>query len=224
MKQILNIMLIVVIGTSALKAQDDGISGFLFEEGNVLLSGFGGPLVELTLINGCFAVCSGGGGALLLNQSFFVGGYGMNLQTQHFREDLTQIVDIDKPMLYFNHGGLWMGYVHKHEKPLHFGFSVKVGGGEISLIDQYFNYPFIDERKAVDKVFVLTPQIEFEMNFTSWMKLNIGAGYRYVGGIDKAYQVTGQEIVMYYENKDFNTPFLSLGFLFGWFDQAKREL
>lgn len=221
MKRILHFSVIMLLSITVLTAQEEKEPRFLFQEGNVMLSGFGGPLVEFTAIGDKFAVCSGGGGGILLNQTLFIGGYGMGLSTNHFRDDLKDIVSIDRPKLYFNHGGLWIGYIHNHHNPFHCGFSLKVGGGEIAMVDEYFNYPFLDERRGVDKIFVITPQVEFEMNFTTWMKMNIGAGYRFTGGVDKSYQQTGGEVTKYYQQKDFSTPFLSLNLLFGWFDQSK---
>ncbi|MFO7722315.1 MAG: hypothetical protein R6V49_03735 [Bacteroidales bacterium] len=204
-----------------LNAQEREEPRFLFSEGNLFLSGFGGPLAEFTLIGNDFALCNGGGGAFLVNQTFFFGGYGMGLSTSHYRDDMKDITGIDHPKLYFNHSGLWLGYIHNHFKPIHPALSVKLGGGEISLTDIYFHTTPFDERKGVDKVFVVTPQIEVEMNFTPWMKMNVGAGYRFVSGVDRLYQVTGHDPEMYYNAGDFSTPFLNLGFYFGWFNQSK---
>lgn len=205
-------------------AQEDKKPQFLFQDGNMLVSGFGGPIAEFWIHDNSFAMSNGGGGAVLLNQRFFIGGYGMGLSTRHFREDLKGLstVQMERPMVCFNHGGLWLGAVFMHHKTMHFGFSTKLGGGEIALIDEYFDSN-IDERKAVDKVFVVTPQIEFEMNLTPWMKFNAGLGYRYVGGIDRFYQYSNDDFLVhfYYDKHHFNAPFLSAGFQFGWFDQSK---
>jgi hypothetical protein len=221
MKKSILIVLTAFFLCANLSAQENKEPRFLFSGGNLFLSGFGGPLAELTIVGDNFAVCNGGGGAFLINQAFFFGGYGMGLSTNHYRDDMADITGIDHPKLYFNHGGLWLGYIHKHYKPVHPAFSLKMGGGEISLTDIYFHATPFDERKGIDKVFVLTPQIELEMNFTPWMKMNIGAGYRFVSGVDKSYQITGHDPEMYYKAGDFSTPFLSLGFYFGWFNQSK---
>ena len=70
---------------------------------------------------------------------------------------------------------------------------------------------------GLDQVFVLTPQLELEMNIASWFKINIGAGYRFVSGIDKKYTNSSGETANYFKSSDFNTPQASLSFLFGSF-------
>jgi hypothetical protein len=220
MKRI-TVMFMLTISTSLfLSSQENKAPRFLFGEGNLFLSGFGGSLTEITLLGDRFAIYNGGGGGLLVNQTVFIGGYGLGLSTNHYRDDMKDITGIDHPKLYFNHGGLWVGYIHQHYKPMHPSISLKVGGGEISLTDTYFHAAPFDERKGVDKVFVATPQIELEMNFVPWLKMNVGAGYRFVAGVDKSYQITGHDPQMYYNAKDFSSPFLSLGFYFGWFNQS----
>lgn len=195
---------------------------FLFQNGNVLLSGFGGVLSDISIVDNNLALYSGGGGAFLINQKLWIGGFGLGLTSRHFREDLKNIVDIDKPKLIFKYGGLWIGYIHKYYNPFHISVSLKAGGGQIALVDEYFHYTPFDDRKAVDKVFVISPAIELEINCTSWMKTSIGIGYRYVGGIDRAYRLNiNEEPVQYYDQNTFNYPYLRLGFLFGWFDQSK---
>lgn len=219
-RRILFAALMLFVNMMMAKSQEPETPRFLFQEGSLKVSGFGGPLAEFSAMDKEFALYNGGGGAVLINQTFFVGGYGIGLSSDHFRDDLGVITGIDHPKLYFHHGGLWLGYIYKHFKPVHAGLNVKIGGGEISLLDEYFPYDPFDDRAAVDKIFVVTPQIEVELSLTAWMKMNVGGGYRFVTGIDKAYQFPGEDEVLYYNRKSFNAPFLSLGFLFGWFNQA----
>ena len=204
--------------------QDTQEPKFLFQGNNVSLSAFLGFTAEFTCIEKDFALCNGGSGAFLLNHRWFLGGYGMGLTTAHYRDDLKDIVNIERPRLRFSHGGLYFGYIHRHHKPFHCAISLKAGGGKIALVDEYFHYSPLDEMKAVDKVFVISPRLDVEMNFTSWMKAYIGIGYRYVGGIDRKYKITGQEPVMYYEQNKYSAPFASAGFHFGCFYKRAESI
>ncbi len=219
-KWIINLILALMV-PGALLAQEAEKPRFLFGSENVVLSGFGGPLAEFCSIDQKFDLYDGGGGALLINQTWFIGGYGMGLATKHYREDLKDVTGIARPKLYFEHGGIWLGYIHQHYKPLHGGFSLKLGGGEISLVDEFFQYGPLDERKATDRIFVITPQLEGELSLAPWVKFNAGIGYRYVAGIDKKYQYPGQEEHLYYDKKHFSRPFFSAGFYFGYFNQSR---
>jgi hypothetical protein len=205
----------------SVEAQEPVKPTFLFGSAKVLLSGFGGPLAEFCSIDKKFALYKGGGGALLINQTWFIGGYGMELSTSHYREDLRDITGIDRPKLFFEHGGLWLGYIYRYKKPFHAGFSLKLGGGEISLVDEFFQYGPLDDRTAVDRIFVATPQLETELSLAPWIKFNAAIGYRYIAGMDKKYILSGGPEQMYYNRKDFSRPFLSAGFYFGYFNQSR---
>jgi hypothetical protein len=210
-------------------AQDVNKPEYLFEgNGKVRVSGFGGPMVGFSSTEGNFSVFSGGGGAVLLNQTFFFGGYGMGLASQHSREDITVYDPIpDESTTYrnlateFGHGGFWLGYIHQSYKKVHLAASSKFGWGALTLIDEDY---MSDELWSLvtDVVFVVTPQLEVEMNLFRWFKVNIGAGYRFVTGVDKTYCMTknGPEF-KYFDAKDFNQPELNVTFMFGGF--GKKE-
>lgn len=69
--------------TNITMAQDDKPTQYLFGNGKTTVNGFGAPIVQFWSKGGDFAVSSGGGGAVLINQTFFIGGYGMGMATEH---------------------------------------------------------------------------------------------------------------------------------------------
>lgn len=178
------------------------------------ISGFGGPIIQFTKVNSEFAVFNGGGGAVLFNQTFFLGGYGMGLSTTHKYDisDSSIFKRQDKDELIFGHGGFWIGYINKHHKIIHWGASTKIGWGAISLYDPDFQ---IDDEtnQAIDLINVITPMIECELNVTKWFKINGGLGYTFVNSIDKKY----------YKNSDFNYPVANLSLLFGNFVKKSKN-
>jgi hypothetical protein len=165
----------------------------LFGSG-VRISGFGGPFMSFTVINGGFAHMMGGGGGLLLD-NFFFGGYG---------EGLTNYVENmpDGDQIEFGHGGFWTGYSFLGSKPVHPAVSCQIGWGDITLTDSESQ-----ETNNEDNVFVITPTIECEMNFFSFFRLSVGANYRFVTGVN-SYNLT---------TWDMSGPGVFLAFKFGGF-------
>jgi len=190
--------------------------------GKVVVSGFGGPTVGFSAIEDNLAVFTGGGGAVLLNQKVFFGGYGEGLSTIHERDPFTIVNASGFKEEYtdlrteFGHGGFWLGYIHQSHKAIHLAASTKVGWGGASLIDKS-DWKKHDGDLVTDNVFVLTPQLEVELNMLRWFKINIGAGYRLVSGFGKTYENIDGERVKYFDEADFSQPELTVSFLFGGF-------
>ncbi len=188
---------------SRLHAQDrarDAEPKVLFGSENIAISGFGGIIVEFSSIEGNAAITNGGEGAVLFNRSIYLGGYGVSLSNSLHKE-----VGGIRRNVSANHGGLIVGYVLFPHKLLHFGLSNKIGWGVLRLNPEDALLPTI--APISDNLFVWQPQIEGEMNFSNWFKVNAGIGYRTVRGVNNSY----------YKNTDLNSPILTLSFLFGWF-------
>lgn len=198
------------------------------------VSGFGGLITEFSAVNNEFAFSMGGEGAVLFNQSLYFGGYGIGMVnfptyelTEHNSLYRRGNVTTSKNII-FGHGGLMVGFIFRPNKPLHFGVSSKFGWGAITLIDEFYKTNYFPQtgyhENMVDPVFVFTPQLELEMNFTSWFKLNLGVGYRVVTGVDATYVYYNTEGPIdvleerrYFESDAFNSMAFSIGFLFGGF-------
>lgn len=160
------------------------------------ISGFGGPFVEFSGLGDELAIGGGGGGAVIFNNTLFIGGYGTSYYLN--RRDFENFQDVK---LDFGHGGLWLGYIHRAENIVHGGFSTKFGWGSTLIYDN------TDFNLADDRMFVIQPQVEVELNLTLWFKLNMGIGYRYVSGVDN-------DILT---SKEVNGFAGTLSFIFGWF-------
>jgi len=193
-----SLLLLLMMSCLFTQAQNDGGIQYLLS-GDVKVSGFGGPIVEFSSIQGELAVSNGGGGAVLLNNRFFAGGYGLGVSNRIQ-------TDADETRLRFGHGGLWIGYIHQPQELIHFGGSVKLGWGNVEL--RRSSSSFLSNRLlADDNVLVLNPQGEVEVNITKWFKVNGAVGYRLVTGLND------EDI----SNSDVSSVNFSLGFLFGWF-------
>jgi hypothetical protein len=202
-----------------LQAQNPGDSTQYLLTEKTELSGFGAPFIDFSSVDNEFAVCLGGGAALMVNQTFFIGGYFEGIMTNHYRPDLQTIVDAQKPKISLEHGGIWMGYVYKHQKAVHGGLSMKLGWGEIDLKDGESGNPASDFDYR-DRIFTIQPQAELELNLTEWFKVNVGVGYRFITGIDATYQIEDNP-VNFYDNSDFNSFVGTIALIFGGKDKKK---
>jgi hypothetical protein len=159
-----------------------------------VIGAFGGPLIEVGSINGEFGADVGGGGALVIN-NFFIGGYGLGT-------DYPQItIDNEDYNIRFKHGGFWLGYTSDAQKLLHFYSSARLGWGKTQIRG---DGPAV----ASDRVFVLTPEVGFEVNLTNFMRVAFTGGYRVVTGVSKLGD---------FANDDFSSPIGAITFRFGGF-------
>ena len=231
MKNILSILFIGLLSLSVVKAQDDSEEEFktLFSSnGESSVSGFGGIVLDFSSVNGDFGYSMGAEGAALFNKSVFIGLYGQALvnfpsyQLNSYSIVLDENVVKNKSLVFY-HGGFYTGFVFKPNNPIHFGISSKFGWGGVSLLDDFDNYYNNPNYKYpdIDLVFVLTPELEVEMNITNWFKFNMGIGYRFVSGLDETYTVKSDNGIItevpYFESDEMNSLTFSMGFLFGWY-------
>jgi len=192
----------LILLSTGLFSQTDNNYEYL-SAGDWRLSGFGGYLIEFSGFDGELGVSNGGGGALLVNHTFFLGGYGMGLSN----DLIFQTPDNTSLHIGFKHGGFWAGYLFKSNKVLHLGVSSKFGWGILSVDDN------LENELDKDNVFVISPQLELEANVARWFKINAGLGYRYTAGVTNPYVV--DDIT--------NSPSFSLSFLFGWFTRYDQK-
>jgi len=190
-------LFLIFLGISfllGLKAQEETEIQTLFGEGQIKISGFGGPFMNFSLIDGKFAHLMGGGGGILIND-FFFGAYGIGLTNSIRFGDTSN-------ELSFGHGGFWLGYNFLSKKLIHPSLHTQLGWGKISQ-----RLPSGGTVSKGDNVFVTIPTLELEMNITKYLKISCGANYRFIAFVDDEN----------YSESDFMSPGVFLAFKFGWF-------
>jgi len=160
------------------------------------ISGFGGPIMSFTALNGEFAHIMGGGGGVILN-NIFIGGYGEGVTNTLTIGGTASLTDFD-----FGHGGFWVGYEIGHKMIIHPVISSRIGWGSLTGYDE------INSKDVKDNFFVLIPTISAEINLTRFFKVNIGAEYR------RTFNVNNLEGL---NDNNFSGLGVHLNFLFGWF-------
>lgn len=162
------------------------------------ISGFGGVLFSFMPIDGDLSTLTGGGGAVLFDNTFFIGGYGLGLTGNHeFNSGGTDFTSS------FGHGGFWLGYVIKPDNLLHFGVDTKLGWGSITTKNRMTN-----ESAGDDDVFIFNPQFFGEANIAYWLKVNASVGLQKTIGVDN----------QYFDAGDFDGPTFGISLIFGWFN------
>lgn len=159
------------------------------------ISGFGGPTISYTQIDGEFAVMSGGGGGVIIN-NFFIGGYGEGTSNSVNNNPSLEFRNVE-----FGYGGFWLGYEFMPQRLIHPVVSTRLGWGSVSGTNQ-------DNRRLSDGVFVVIPTVSAEINFTRFFKLNLGVEYRQTFNLNSIPNMS---------NKDFSSIGVYTSFLFGWF-------
>lgn len=196
MKSIL-LTLMLIGGVVISKAQDKRPKTLIGNDPEEI-SGFGSALFSFTTIDGSLSPMTGGGGAVLFDNSFYIGGYGLGL-TGNIEHNIGGEVHSSS----YGHGGFWLGYNIQPDELVHFGIDTKLGWGSITTKSNS-----IIEDRITDDVFVFSPSGFIEANISSWFKVNGSLGLQKTIGVDKTY----------FKSSDFDGPTFGITLLFGWFN------
>ena len=87
---------------------------------------------------------------------------------------------------------------------IHFNTNVMLGKGDLELYDDFLN-EWIED----DFIFVLTPSLEAEFNVAKFLRVGVGANYRFTFDVDRFVD---------YNDNDFSDFGAFVSFKFGWFN------
>lgn len=215
-KKVSSLLLIIFIFATSVFAQEQEADKYEMKylvNGQLSVSGFGGSYTSFGAIHDEFAVFVGGAGAVIINQKFFIGGFGEGLSTQHQLEEVYYgNSQLDHMTLQMGYGGLWTGYLIRPYDMVHVKLDAKLGWGEISMTDLSSGFY---ENIHNDYVFVAIPTVGINLNVTPWFRLGFDVGYRFVGGIsDQTFAMNGEKI---YNSQDYRGLHTTVSLLFGVF-------
>ncbi|MBN1783079.1 hypothetical protein JW948_18230 [bacterium] len=167
-----SLILIVLMIVLPCAGQEQTLAG-----GEIHSGGFGGPAWKVTSLNGEAGILYGGRGGWIINHTFVIGGGGYHLMSD-IRADRTD--ENGKPLyLSLNYGGFEMEYIHESDKLVHWTAHLFIGTGNVWL-----NTRDPDETVEDDRIYIVEPIANIEVNILKWLRLNIGAGYRLAMGVD----------------------------------------
>ena len=199
MKALFSLLLILSISFSAslVQAQDQNVA-------QVELSGFGGPMIQVTGFDEETAVMVGAGAALLVSQRFYIGGYGMVMaspieRTLEFAGQPDQDLTIG-----FNQFGIWLGYIVNPDNKVQATVNSHIGFGSL-------NPQELDQN---DRVYMISPHAGVQYAASDWLRIELNTGYRVMGNVNSS-----QVISQLFSNQSLSAPFGGLTLRFGGFRQ-----
>jgi len=182
------------------------------------LTGYIGPYISFSSVEGHFAADAGGTAGFVVNKKLFVGFYGQKLLTKVPRTDLAEIgfPDYTNGEIGMVHAGGTLGYIHKKEQVLHWGISSSAGVGQLSIManDPMNNY---SGKIREELVVIVIPKAFLEMKMTPWFKINFSGGYRFLAKVNSFYVNLAGESIPIFNKSDYTKSEFSISLLIGKF-------
>jgi hypothetical protein len=174
---------------------------------DISLSGYGAPVYKFSPVGETYGHFVGGRGGLIIDDVFVIGGGGYGLVYPDRREKFSgETYSGTEPYVHMGYGG---GLLELHVFPkslFHISAGVLIGAGGISF-DSELEDESDDRKRHGDSFFVAEPEVSIYVNITRFLRIGIGASYRYVNGINS------DEL----SDSDFRGPTAQVMFAFGWF-------
>ena len=118
----------------------------------------------------------------MINKTFVLGGGGYGYA------DLNTYTNSSVPdtNIAFGYGGLEMEYLINSNNLIHATVLLHIGAGGFTVMRRYQSGmdDWDNNTLYTASCFVLEPAVNAEVNILPWMRLQAGAGYRFVTGID----------------------------------------
>jgi hypothetical protein len=179
----------------------------LFRGKSINLSGYGAPVYKFSPAGETYSHFVGGRGGLIINDIFVIGGGGYGLVYPDRRDKLSgETYTGTEPYVHMGYGG---GLLELHIYPkslIHLSAGVLIGAGGITF-DSSKPEDSDDNQRHGDSFFVAEPELNLYVNVTRFLRIGIGASYRFVNGINS------DEL----SDSDFRGPTAQVMFAFGWF-------
>lgn len=163
----------------AVEEEESGETAEALLQGPLRSSGYGALSMKFTPIQGQFGTMLGGYGGWFINKTLLIGGGGYGLATA--------IPASERPgaNISLGYGGFVVEYVGNSDKVFHYAVQTLIGWGGVGTYPQRgftFSSPYPEFR--VSPIFVVEPSVLAELNLTKFLRLAVGAGYRFASGID----------------------------------------
>ena len=166
---------------------DDGIKT-IFGNKKISHGGYGAFTIGYSQIDEKDAFITGGRGAWIIGHSFAIGlgGYG-------FGNDLyvDNAIGSNEYSLDGGYGGLILEPIVLPKFPIHLSFPVLLGAGGVAYVNTTYWDEFDPERDIEDSdaFLVAEPGVELEMNLIKYVRLALGASYRFTSDV----QISGKK-------------------------------
>ncbi len=153
------------------------------QESRVGIGWYVAPVLKVGEIKDDFKAMVGVRGGLEFNNSFYVGlaGYGLpdTRYHQHMGYPYNDYYDHGNGWD-FGYGGLEFGVITGKPRSGQISFGMLIGGGSVNEHLPYYDYYDYHHDKSF---FVLEPQIDLSQNLSRYVRVSLGAGYRFVNDL-----------------------------------------
>ncbi len=170
------------------------------------LVGYGAPILSVTRLAGSTGLLLGARGGAILRRRFVLGAAGFSLLNDVAMPASAQL-GAGSHNISFGSGGFWFAYILSPDWVVHPTFGVLLGGGSVGYQ--------VTERAAgtpatytSSSFFLAQPEIEADVNVTRFMRIGVGAYYRFVVGVKLEDKLT---------NGDVGGPGALLAIKFGYY-------
>jgi hypothetical protein len=159
------------------------------------ITGYGSLDSKFTRLNDKDAVLIGAHGGVIFNSYFYfgLGAYGLVTTNQLAGTEPARNLDMN-----MGYTGLMMGFNIMPKKVVHFSIPLFVGVGNLEL---EHNNVFVENSAFL----VFEPGLHLELNVAQFMKIGLGAGYRFVNGTNLRNDLTDDDLS--YWSGDFSLIF-----------------
>jgi hypothetical protein len=213
MKKVLTLLLLALFVQFGYAQEEEKIEkkddmNTIFSKENLKFTGgYLAPEIKVGNVHEDISLLVGAKMGFTFNKNFTIGlaGYGLTSNSD-FMDDRYSITD---PLrIGMGYGGLSLEYTLFSNKVIHFTVPVIVGAAGVYIYEDnndffYEDYQDIENSAA----FVLEPGVNIELNVFKFMRLDLGASYRYITGTD----------LFYLEDKDLSDLSFNATFKFGFF-------
>ncbi len=200
MKKIVLLLVVIINTIGFVFAQEENEIESFFDSKPEKIRGYIAPLTNITYLDGEATYMTGVNGAAIINDHYILGFYKVDLEND-IRSNNTSYIGNEMD---FDHKGLWLGYIFMPKRIAHININAQLGKGNLEIYDDVFN-EWIED----DLIFIATPSIEAEFNIAKFLRVGVGANYRFTFDVDKFNN---------YNNEDFSDFGAFISFKFGWFN------
>ncbi len=138
---------------------------------------FGGPIIRVTQVAGETIGIFGGGGSVLFNRRFAIGGEGFGGTTS---ADVIIGGTPQRGEMDFAYGGLTLDVITRPSKLVHVTYGVLIGGGAVSVWPD--NLRPRHPTSSGDPFGAIEPRLGIELNLTRSARVGLSGGYRFTYG------------------------------------------
>lgn len=145
---------------------------------------YGALTVNFTQFNDDDAILIGAKGGWIINQAFTLGLAGYGIANDVRFDNVYQNKEV---FLSGGYGGILLEPIVAPRFPVHIAFPIIIGAGGVAYVDDIWNsyndnwdYEIYDS----DAFFVVEPGAEIEFNAVRFLRIGIGASYRFTSNLD----------------------------------------